>query len=127
LGTTRGDISTAEAKWKEIHTALYQSGLDALGKKEHKNEDWFDENLEEMEPAEEAERAEYLAHVNNPCPASKNALRAARNQCQQIARRCANNYWLQLSQRIQADADHDNTGGMYAGIKQAHLPPRVSC
>jgi hypothetical protein len=68
LGTTRGDITTAEGKWKEIRTALYQSVLDALGKKEHKNEDWFEENLEEMEPAVEAKRAAYLAHVNNTCP-----------------------------------------------------------
>ena len=42
--------------------------------------------------------------------------------CQQTARRCANDYWIKLSQRIQADADFGNTGGMYAGIKEATGP-----
>jgi hypothetical protein len=42
-----------------IRTALYQSGLHALGMKEHRNEDWFEENLE-IEPALKAKRAVYL-------------------------------------------------------------------
>jgi hypothetical protein len=87
----RDYVTLSEDLWEqlvEISPLQKQNGRKyALGKKEHKNEDWFDENLEEMEPAEEAKRAAYLAHVNNPCPASKTALRAARNQCQQIARR----------------------------------------
>ena len=59
---------------------------------------------------------------NNPCQATRDALRAARSKCQESARRCANDYWLKLSERIQADADYGNTGGMYAGIKQATGP-----
>jgi hypothetical protein len=36
-----------EAKWKEMLTALYQSGLDALWKKENKHKNRLEENLEE--------------------------------------------------------------------------------
>ena len=62
-----------------------------------------------------------LAHENNPCQAATDALRAARSQV--TARCCASDYWLKLSQRIQADAaDYGNTGGMYAGIKHATGP-----
>jgi thermostable 8-oxoguanine DNA glycosylase len=48
---------------------------------EHKNEEWFEENLKNMNFSVENKRAEYLVHVNNSCPASKNALRTVRGQC----------------------------------------------
>ncbi|KAJ7316988.1 hypothetical protein JRQ81_003150, partial [Phrynocephalus forsythii] len=50
------------------------------------------------------------------------ALRAVRNKVQQTARKCANNYWLQLCSRIQMAADTGNIKGMYDGIKQALEP-----
>ena len=37
LGRGRGDATTAGAKWEQVRTALYQSGLETLGKKEHCN------------------------------------------------------------------------------------------
>ena len=61
-------------------------------------------------------------HMRKTCQATRDALRAARSMCQQTARRCANDYWIKLSQRIQADADFGNTGGMYACIKEATGP-----
>ena len=42
--------TTADAKWEQVRTALYQSGLETLGRKEHRNEDWFEENCQEIEP-----------------------------------------------------------------------------
>ena len=121
LGRGRGDATTAGAKWEQVRTALYQSGLETLGRKEHCNVGWFEANWEEMEPVVEAKRAARLAHEKNPCQATRDALRAARSMCQQTARGCANDYWIKLSQRIQ-DADFGNTGGMYAGIKEATGP-----
>lgn len=49
-------------------------------------------------------------------------LREARSEAQQMARRCANNYWLELSANIQAASDTGNIRGMYEGIKQANGP-----
>ena len=118
----RSDATTVDSKWKHVRDALYQSGLETFGRKEHRNEDWFEASWQEMEPVVEAKRAVRLAHENNPCPATKDALRAARSKCQQTARHCANDYWLKLSQMIQRDADCGNTGGMYAGIKKATGP-----
>ena len=46
-------------------------------------------------------------------------LRAARSKVQQTARRCANEYWTQLSQDIQTAAITGNIRGMYDGIKKA--------
>ena len=49
-------------------------------------------------------------------------LRAARSKVQQIPRRCANDFWLQLCNHIQVCADTGNLKGMYGGIKQAIGP-----
>ena len=122
LGRGRGDATTAGAKWEQVRTALYQSGLETLGRKEHCNVGWFEANWEKMELLIEAKRAARLAHEKNLCQATRDALRATRSMCQRTARCCANDYWIKLSQRIQADADFGNTGGMYEGIKEATGP-----
>ena len=50
------------------------------------------------------------------------ALQVARSKVQQAARRCSNDYWLQLCSQIQIAADKGNIRGMYDGIKQALGP-----
>ena len=122
LGKASGVATDANSRWCQVRSALYQSGLEVLGRKEQRNEDWFEANWQEMEPLVEAKRKARLAQADNPCPASRDALRAGRSKCQQTARRCANDYWLQLSRRIQSAADKGNTGSMYAGIKEATGP-----
>ena len=47
------------------------------------------------------------------------ALRKARNDVQRIARRCANDNWLNLFQSIQLSADCGNIRAMYDSIKKA--------
>lgn len=54
-----------------------------------------------MELIVRAKHTVRLAHENNPCQATRDALRAARIKCQQTAGCCANDYWLKLSQMIQ--------------------------
>lgn len=127
LDKGREEATDANSKWKQVRCALYQSGLEVLGKKERKNEDWFEDNWQEMEPVVEAKRKARLAYTNNPCHATHDALRAARSKCQQTARRCANDYWTRLSKRIQLAADTGNTGSMYAGIKEATGPSATKC
>ena len=69
-------------------------------------------NWEEIELVVEAKRAARPTHKNNLCQATRDALRVAQSKCQETAQRCANDYWLKLSLRIQVDADYGNTGGM---------------
>ena len=52
-------------------------------------------------------------------------LRAARRTFQQTARRCANEYWTQLSHDIQTAAITGNSRGLYDGIKKAIVLPRA--
>ena len=58
------------------------------------------------------------------CPSQQNlqALRAAQGEVQRVARRCANDYWLDLCSSIQFAADIGNIRVMYDGIKKALGP-----
>ncbi|KAK4320193.1 hypothetical protein Pmani_008956 [Petrolisthes manimaculis] len=51
--------------------------------------------------------------------------RNARNDAQRIARRCANDYWLNLCQNIQLSTDCGNIRGMYDGMKKAQASLRL--
>ncbi|CAE1296799.1 unnamed protein product [Acanthosepion pharaonis] len=52
-------------------------------------------------------------------PLKTRDLKAARSKAQQTARRCANDYWVNLCSRIQTAADSGNARGMYTSIKTA--------
>ena len=67
-----------------------------------------------MEPVIEAKHTAFLKHKENPSTRNLEALREA----QQMAQRCTNNYWLELSSNIQAASDTGDIRGMYEGIKQ---------
>ena len=69
--------------------------------------DWFDALIE---------------YKQSPSERNLQILRAARSKVQQTARRCANEYWAQLSQDIQTAAITGNIRGMYDGIKKALGP-----
>ena len=59
---------------------------------------------------------------NRPTTYSKQHLKNTRKQARKAARRCANDYWMKLSQEIQQAADTGNIRGMYEGIKKATGP-----
>jgi hypothetical protein len=99
-----------------------ESALAAFGKRKHRNAQCYETHWAEMQPVTEAKWEALLDHKQNPCPRTCDALRAARNMAQQRARRCANDYWLNLCNKIQSAANTGNAGGMYDGIKTATGP-----
>jgi hypothetical protein len=109
-------------RWKSIRDTIYDAAIAAFGKKEGKNPDWFNANLQELEPVLATKRSALLAYRKSPCEKTLSALRTARSNAQRIARRCANDYWLQLCESIQRSADCGNVRGMYDGIKKAVGP-----
>ena len=114
--------SDVDGKWGFLKNTMHTSALSAFGKRERRNADWYESHWEEMQPVTEAKRKALLAYKQNPCPSTRDALRAARNKAQQTARRCANDYWLNLCSKIQTAADTGNARGMYDGIKTATGP-----
>ena len=67
-------------------------------------------------------RAALAEYKRSPTERNLQILRAARNKVQHIARRCANEYWTDLSEKIQTAAATGNIRGMYDGIKKALGP-----
>ncbi|WP_353803968.1 hypothetical protein, partial [Acinetobacter baumannii] len=89
---------------------------------ERKSEDWFEAYWEELKPVTEEKRLALLAYKASPNTSTLEALKAAKKRAQQISRRCANTYWLNLCNRIQEAANTGNTRGLYEGIKKATGP-----
>ena len=76
----------------------------------------------EMIPAIEAKRIALAEYKRSPSERNLHILRTARSRVQQTARRCANEYWTELSENIQTAAATGNIRGMYDGIKKALGP-----
>ena len=110
--------STAE-KWVILRDTMHRTALATFGKKTSKTHDWFDAKLTEMSPVIEAKRTALIEYKQSPSERNLYILRAARSKVQQTARRCANEYWTQLSEDIQTAAITGNIRGMYDGIKTA--------
>ena len=115
----------ANSRWNHIREAMFETALDTFGRKERSQEDWFRAGAAEMEPAIAAKRDALLAYKNDPCTKTLAALRTTRKDVQRIARRCANDYWLNLCQSIQLSADLGNIREMYEGMKRAFGPSTV--
>jgi len=113
----------AEDSWNFLRNVIYSTAVLTYGKKERKNTDWFEASISEMEPVIDAKRSALISYKHDPSQWNLLALRAARSKAQQTARRCANDYWLQLSDNIQQASDSGNIRGMYEGIKQATGKP----
>ena len=113
----------AEDSWNSLRNAIYSTAVLTYGKKERKNTDWFEASITEMEPVIDAKRSAFISYKRDPSQRNLQALRAARSKAQQTARRCANDYWLQLSDNIQLASDSGNIRGMYEDIKQASGKP----
>ncbi|XP_050703781.1 uncharacterized protein LOC126989216 [Eriocheir sinensis] len=115
---------TACDRWEHFRDVVYNAAISTFGKKTSKSADWFEVHSEEIMPVIEEKRNPLAAYKANPSERNLQVLRSARSKVQQCARRCANDYWLQLSSQIQTAADTGNMKEMYDGIKQALGPTK---
>ena len=114
--------TNAAEKWEQVRDAIYNSATTVFGLQTSKSADWFEASADEIRPVIEKKRAALTAYKMNPSEKNLQTLRSTRNKAKQIARRCANDFWLQLCSKIQIAADTGNIKGMYDGIKQALGP-----
>ena len=97
---------------------MYCTGLLAsFDKKTTTTNDWFEAKCDVMIPVTEAKRAT-LEYKRLPSEKILQVLRAARNKVKQAARKCANEYWIELSNDIHSAAITGNIRKMYDGIKK---------
>ena len=108
--------------WIHLRECIHTSALAIFGKKTSRSSDWFDAKSAEMTPVIEAKRAALTEYKRSPSEKTLKTLRAARSKVQQTARKCANEYWQELSRNIQTAADTGNIRGMYDGITKALGP-----
>ena len=94
----------------------------SFGKRFSKSHDWFEAKSTVMTPVIETKRAALAEYKCTPSERNLQILRIARSKAQQTARRCANEYWTELSENIQSAAITGNIRGMYDSIKKALGP-----
>ncbi|XP_051889891.1 uncharacterized protein LOC127580446, partial [Pristis pectinata] len=112
----------ARQRWESLRDTIHSTALKAFGKKQGKTQDWFEASSSKLTTVIEAKGVALIKHKRHPTQATMQALRIARNRAQKTARRCTNDYWLQLCESIQSSFDTDNIRGMYEGIKKAIGP-----
>ncbi|XP_029645741.1 uncharacterized protein LOC115219705, partial [Octopus sinensis] len=114
--------TSIEERWQLIRDTTCRIVMSSLGKRERRNQDWFEAHLPEMEPVIAAKREALVNYKRDPSEKNLVTLRTARSDAQRTARRCANIYWQNLCQNIQCCADSGNVKGMYEEIKKAFRP-----
>ena len=112
----------AEEKYYTMQETVYKQAKDTFGTKKEPSKDWFEDNMEMLRPILEKKRNALVSHKNNPDIFSKQQLKEACKNSKRSSRRCANDYWINLSQDIQKAADTGNIRGIYEGIKKAVGP-----
>ena len=118
-GITEG---SAEEKWATLQEVIYTQAKATFGTNGGSSQDWFKANEDKITPVLDQKRRALLRHKKRPTTSSKQSLMIIRKQARRTARRCANDYWMKLSQEIQQAADSGNIRGMYEGIKKATGP-----
>ncbi|XP_068714290.1 uncharacterized protein [Montipora foliosa] len=120
--STKNPQSTALDTWIHLRECIHTSALAIFGKMTSRSSDWFDAKSAEMTPVIEAKRAALTEYKRSPSEKTLKTLSAARSKVQQTARKCANEYWQELSRNIQTAAETGNIRGMYDGITKALGP-----
>ena len=113
---------TAETRWHKLSSIIHQSANEAYGRKVRRSVDWYEANLVVMEPTTTAKRQAFIRWKKDPNSKNLHSLRKARSESQKAARKCANNYWIQLSTAIEQASTSGNIRAMYEGIRQATGP-----
>ena len=106
----------------DLPTSIHTSALAIFGKKTPRSSEWFDAKSAEMTPVIEAKRAALAEYMCSPSEKTLKTSRAAPSRVQQTARKCAKEYWQELSRNIQTAADTGNIRGLYDGITKALRP-----
>ncbi|XP_046986007.1 uncharacterized protein LOC124556011 [Schistocerca americana] len=94
--------TNVDKKWAKLSGAIYNSAVLAYGIKGKRNKDWYEQNLEEMEPVTEAKWKALLAYKRNP----KKELEITYEK-------------QRIGHSIQKAANSGDAKAMYDGIKKA--------
>ena len=114
----------ASSTWNSLRDSIYKNALETFGKRSRKSCDWFEDSAPVLLPLVESKRQAFLEYANHPNPKTLGTLRAARKAVQRTARKCANEFWLKLSDSIQKSADRGDAKSVFSGLKRAFGPAK---
>ncbi|PZC71480.1 hypothetical protein B5X24_HaOG213343 [Helicoverpa armigera] len=115
------DMSASE-EWVKIKSILTETAAKAFGYKPTSKHDWFQENIDHLQPFLDLKRQASLNYRQNPTSTTRGELSKAKADLQRNVRFCANSYWLELCKSIQSHASTGNFSGVYSVIKKALGP-----
>ena len=113
---------SADKCWQSLKAAMHKCALATFGRKNTKSSDWFEAKSKLLNPVLENKRQKQCDYNKYPSKQNLCKLRQARKEAKQMVRRCANDYWVELSQRIENASATGNIRAMYEGIKAATGP-----
>ena len=116
------EAATGDAQWQSLKSTMHKCALATFGRKKAKSSDWFDAKSKTLAPYIDRKRQMQLKYKQNPSAHNLSLLREARKEAQRVVRQCANEYWVELSQRIENASATGNIRAMYEGIKVATGP-----
>ncbi|XP_047490815.1 uncharacterized protein LOC125040304 [Penaeus chinensis] len=115
----------AEKRWQSLKSAMHSCALATFGRKKTKSSDWFETKSKILNPVIVKKRQMQCVYNKHPSRENLYKLRQARNEAKQIVRRCANDYWMELSQHIENASATGNIRAMYEGSKTATGPTQI--
>ena len=116
---------SATEKWEILRDNMHRTALGTFGKNTSKTHDWFDAKSTVMRLVIEAKCTAMIEDKQSPSERTLQILRAARSKVQQTSRRCANEYWTQLSQDIQTAAITGNIRECMMALRRHWVLPRA--
>lgn len=119
------ESESATDQWEVLKSAMHSCALATFGRKTTKSADWFEAKSKELTPIIDKKRQIQCAYNKLPSKENLRKLRQARKETQQRVRQCANDYWVELSQRIENASATGNIRAMYEGIKVATGPSQT--
>ena len=72
--------TSAAQRWKYLRDTIYNAASLTFGKKQAKTSDWFDANLDEIQPFIDEKRRALASCKNSPSERTLQMLRAARSK-----------------------------------------------
>ncbi|XP_047472864.1 uncharacterized protein LOC125027771 [Penaeus chinensis] len=119
------ESNPAEKRWQSLKSAMHSCALATFGRKKTKSSDWFETKSKILNPVIVKKRQMQCVYNKHPIRENLYKLRQARNEAKQMVRRCANDYWMELSQCIENVSATGNIRAMYEGIKTATGPTQI--
>ncbi|XP_045449679.1 uncharacterized protein LOC123658286 [Melitaea cinxia] len=113
---------SVDEEWSKVKRLLTTTACEVFGHQDTKSQDWFIDNIQQLQPLLDSKRKAALNYRKNPCPKSSDELRIAKANLQRSTRHFVNAYWNDLCMSIQSCADTGNFGGVYSGIRTALGP-----